>query len=61
MLVEVDYWVHKLLGPRTCQVLADDITRGAYRLEMFTIDDLQRAAEIDADIPVLTSASSMPR
>jgi hypothetical protein len=43
----------RLLGPRTWQVLADDITRGAYRLETFTVEDLQRAAEIDAEYPSL--------
>ena len=47
MLVELDYWVLKLLGPNAWEVFVDDISRGAYRLEPLTIEDLKRAAEIE--------------
>jgi predicted nucleic acid-binding protein len=47
VLVEVDYWVLKLLGPKAWSVFVDDVARGAYRLEPLEIDDLQRAAELE--------------
>lgn len=49
VLVEVDYWVHKLLGPDAWAVLVEDIAAGAYRLEPLTIDDLDRAAELERE------------
>ena len=53
VLVEVDYWVHKHLGASTWQVVTEDIDRGAYRLADLTVDDLTRAAELDAAYPDL--------
>lgn len=53
VLVEVDYWVHKLLGASTWRVLTEDIDRGAYRLADLTVGDLTRAAELDAAYPDL--------
>lgn len=46
VMVEVDYWCRKLLGPEAADVLADDITSGAYR--WFEIDTaaMRRAVEI---------------
>jgi predicted nucleic acid-binding protein len=47
VLVEVDYWVWKLLGGRAWQVFVEDVARGAYRVEPLEIDDLVRAAELE--------------
>jgi predicted nucleic acid-binding protein len=47
VLVEVDYWARKLLGPTSWDILVEDITSGAYRLEPLTIDDLTRTAELE--------------
>jgi len=47
VLVEVDYWARKLLGPESWDILVEDITSGAYRLEPLTIDDLTRAAALE--------------
>ena len=47
VLVEVDYWARKLLGPQSWDILVEDIASGAYRLEPLTIDDLRRAAELE--------------
>lgn len=47
VLVEVDYWVHKLLGPESWDVFVEDIVSGAYRLEPLTTVDLQRASELE--------------
>jgi predicted nucleic acid-binding protein len=47
VLVEVDYWARKLLGPESWDILVEDITSGAYRLEPLTIDDLTRTAELE--------------
>lgn len=47
VLVEVDYWVHKLLGRDTWEVFVEDVSDGAYRLEPVTVEDLRRAAELD--------------
>ena len=33
VLVEVDYWLRTLYGPRTWQTFVEDIANGAYRLE----------------------------
>jgi uncharacterized protein len=49
VLVEVDYWAHKLLGHQTWDVFVDDVASGAYRLEPLTLDDLQRAAELEGE------------
>jgi uncharacterized protein len=47
VLVEVDYWVRKLLGPAAWEIFVEDVTNGAYRLEPLTVDDLQRASELE--------------
>ncbi len=47
VLVEVDYWARKLLGPASWEILIEDISSGAYRLEPLTIDDLNRASELE--------------
>ena len=47
VLVEVDYWVHKVLDAATWEVFAEDVVAGAYRIEQLTADDLQRAAELE--------------
>jgi len=47
VLVEVDYWARKLLGPASWDILVEDITSGAYRLEPLTIGDLTRASELE--------------
>jgi len=47
VLVEVDYWVIKLLGHEAWAVFLDDLSRGAYRLENLTEADLVRAAELE--------------
>jgi predicted nucleic acid-binding protein len=49
VLVEVDYWAHKLLGDETWAVFVQDVAAGAYRLEPLTLDDLQRAAELESE------------
>jgi predicted nucleic acid-binding protein len=47
VLVEVDYWLHKLYGPDPWQTLVEDIARGAYRLHHVDEHQLTRAAEIE--------------
>ena len=47
VLVEVDYWARKLLGHASWDILVEDITSGAYRLEPLTIGDLTRASELE--------------
>lgn len=49
VLVEVDYWVLKLLGHETWMVFTEDIARGAYRLEELGADELVRAAELERE------------
>jgi predicted nucleic acid-binding protein len=49
VLVEVDYWAHKLLGEETWSIFVEDVASGAYRLEPLLLDDLQRAAELERD------------
>jgi predicted nucleic acid-binding protein len=47
VLVELDYWVLKLLGHDAWNVFVDDVARGAYRLEPLGDQDLRRAAELE--------------
>lgn len=47
VLVEVDYWVLKLLGHDAWAVFVEDLARGAYRLEQLTLADLRRSAELE--------------
>lgn len=49
VLVEVDYWAHKLLGQESWSVFVEDLASGAYRLEPLTLEDLQRAAELERE------------
>ncbi len=47
VLVEVDYWLHKLYGATTWRVFVEDIVRGAYRLHHLDERQLERAAELE--------------
>jgi uncharacterized protein len=47
VLVEVDYWARKRLGPEAWAVFVDDLAEGAYRLEALTLADVLRAAELE--------------
>jgi uncharacterized protein len=47
VLVEVDYWVLKLLGHEAWEIFVEDIVNGAYRLEHPQPTDLRRAAELE--------------
>jgi predicted nucleic acid-binding protein len=47
VLVEVDYWVLKLLGHDAWGVFVEDLVRGAYRLAHVEAGDLARAAELE--------------
>ena len=49
VLVEVDYWVRKLLAEDTWRVFVEDVASGAYRLEPLSLQDLERAAELERD------------
>lgn len=48
VLIEVDYWLLKLAGPRVWSDFVADVHRGAYRLANLTTDDLTRAAELES-------------
>jgi predicted nucleic acid-binding protein len=47
VLVEVDYWLHKLYGPAPWQTFVEDVARGAYRLHQLGERQLVRAAELE--------------
>jgi hypothetical protein len=47
VLVEIDYWTHKLLGQESWEVFVEDVASGVYRLEQLTVDDLVRASELE--------------
>lgn len=47
ILVEVDYWVCKLLGRKAWTTFVDDLVSGAYRLVQLDETDLRRAAELE--------------
>jgi predicted nucleic acid-binding protein len=47
VLVELDYWVCKLLGHRAWTIFVDDLASGAYRLVQPDETDLRRAAELE--------------
>lgn len=47
VLVEVDYWLVKLAGPRVWSEFVADIVGGAYRVVHPTEADLIRAAELE--------------
>jgi len=48
VLVEVDYWLLKLAGPKTWGEFVADVADGAYRLEHTDETDLRRAADLEA-------------
>jgi uncharacterized protein len=47
VLVEVDYWLCKLSGPKVWQTFVSDIADGLYRLQPLIDEDLVRAAELE--------------
>jgi uncharacterized protein len=47
VLVEVDYWLRKLGGPKVLQSFVSDIADGLYRLQPVIDEDLVRAAELE--------------
>lgn len=47
VLVEVDYWLGKLVGAQVWADFVADIVGGAYRLMQLTEDDLTRAAALE--------------
>ncbi len=48
VLVEVDYWLHRLFGPQPWVSFVEDIVGGAYRLYRMDEVDLVRAAAIES-------------
>lgn len=48
VLVEVDYWVLRLLDADAWTVFIEDLARGAYRLHNLDEDDLVRVAELES-------------
>ncbi len=46
-LVEIDYWVRKILGAQAWQTFVTEVSDGAYRLEPTTEVDLARSAELE--------------
>jgi uncharacterized protein len=46
VLVEVDYWIQKHLGPDALADFLADIRRGSFRLEDPTLSDLERVEQI---------------
>lgn len=49
VLVEVDYWLVKLAGPKVWSDFIADIADGAYRVVHPTDADLTRAAELETE------------
>jgi hypothetical protein len=47
VLVELDYWVLKLLGPEAWAAFTDDLEQGAYRLHHLEEGDVARVAELE--------------
>ena len=47
VLVEIDYWVLKLLGRAAWETFVEDVAEGAYRLHHPNEDDLVRAAGLE--------------
>jgi predicted nucleic acid-binding protein len=47
VLVEVDYWLAKLVGPQAWADFVDDVVTGAYRLIHPSEAELARAAELE--------------
>jgi uncharacterized protein len=53
VLVELDYWVIKLLGHEAWRIFLEDMAGGAYRLLQPDEADLLRAGEIEQAYPKL--------
>jgi len=49
VLVEVDYWVLKLLGPDAWTIFLEDLALGAYHLQNLDEIDFKRAGELERD------------
>jgi predicted nucleic acid-binding protein len=61
VLVEVDYWAHKWLGPQVFVALLDDIAAGVFMVEALLPQDYRRVRELchqyaDADIGFVDAA-----
>ena len=46
VLAELDYLLMRHVGARAQAALLGEVVRGAYRLETFTVDDVERAGEV---------------
>jgi hypothetical protein len=46
VLAELDYLLARRVSPSAARRLLDEVTRGAYRLEPFTADDVRQAAAV---------------
>lgn len=49
VLVEVDYWLHKLFGGEPWKTFVEDLVNGAYRLHALDEVIVARAAELEAE------------
>lgn len=61
VLVELDYWFHRYLGPLAFVGFLDDVNDGAYEIEPLSHQDLLRVREIcaqyaDSDIGFVDAA-----
>jgi uncharacterized protein len=61
VLVEVDYWISRRLGPAAFSALLVDIEAGAYRVADLTVADYARVRELcdryaDADVGFVDAA-----
>jgi hypothetical protein len=61
VLIEVDYWIRKMLDVSALSAFVSDIVAGRYRLECLEEKDLERAAELesrynDADLGFVDAA-----
>lgn len=55
VLAELDYLLMRHVGAHAQAALLDEVVRGAYRLEGFEADDLERASEVmrrDGDLQI---------
>lgn len=53
VLVEVDYWLHKLYGAVPWQTFVEDVVAGAYRLHQLDERDLLRATQLETTYDTL--------
>lgn len=61
VLVELDYWIHRRLGPAVLVAFLDDVASGAFRVEDLEPDDYRRVRDLcdryaDADIGFVDAA-----